>query len=191
MTTLLIGYGTLLYRASLGQSIGAEIAQAKQLTPVLIRDYRRLFNVRAEHYESTNRFGDGGIEIGAVNVEPAPGSSFNGVAMPVSTEELAILDLRERYYRRVTAPVYEFTSGECLGTGHFYAAETDSIWIERDPPRLLPRWQDVVWARSGAYEISPSFGRVYDATTYMADGKTLMVDFYREHLMEAGGPALP
>lgn len=57
--------------------------------------------------------------------------------------------------------------------------------------RLLPRWQDIVWARTGADAISHAFGQYYDATSYQADGKTLMIDFYRQYLPNAEDLALP
>lgn len=73
--TLLVGYGTLLYRGSLGQSIGATVAESKPSVPVIVRNYKRLFNVRPEHYQSSHKLNDAGIELGAMNVEPSTGSS--------------------------------------------------------------------------------------------------------------------
>lgn len=75
--------------------------------------------------------------------------------------------------------------------GHIYAADLGSKWVDRDIRQLLPRWQDIVWARTGTYAISHAFGQYYDATTYLADGETLMIDFYRQHLLNAEDLALP
>lgn len=189
--TLLVGYGTLLYRGSLGQSIGATMAESKPSVPVIVRDYKRLFNLRPEHYESSHKLNATGIELGSMNVEPSTGSTFNALAIPVNTLELEILDQRERYYRRVTAAVHDFSTREPVGLGHLYAAELGSKWLNNDVRELLPRWQDIIWARTGAYAISDKFGQYYDATTYMADGKTLMIDFYRRNLPNAEDLALP
>lgn len=189
--TLLVGYGTLLYRGSLGQSIGATAAESRPITPVIVRGYKRLFNVRPEHYQSSHKVNAAGIELGAMNVEPSSGSSFNAVAIPVNAGELEILDQRERYYRRATMPVHDFLTGDPVGPGHVYAAELGSNWVERDIRQLLPRWQDIEWARAGAYAISHAFGQSYDATTYLADGETLMIDFYRQHLSNPEDLALP
>jgi hypothetical protein len=189
--TLLVGYGTLLYRDSLGHSIGATPAESKLIVPVVVRDYKRLFNLRPEHYQSSHKLNAAGNELGAMNVEPSTGSSFNAVAIPVNLLELEILDRRERYYQRVTAPVHDFSTGGLVGLGHFYAAALGSHWLDREVRRLLPRWQDIVWARTGAYAISLAFGQYYDATTYLADGETLMIDFYRQHLPNAEELALP
>jgi hypothetical protein len=126
-----------------------------------------------------------------MNVEQSTGSTFNAVAIPVSALELETLDRRERYYRRFTAPLHDFATGQPVGLGHVYAAELGSEWLDRDVHQLLPRWQDIAWARTGAYAISHAFGQYYDATTYLADGKTIMIDFYRQHLPNPEDLALP
>lgn len=189
--SLLIGYGTLLYRGSLGQSIGAESSESKPIVPVIVRNFKRLFNVRPEHYESSHKLNAAGIELGAMNVKPSTGFSLNAVALPVNAHELEKLDQRERYYRRVTIPIHDFFTGEPLGLGHVYIADLESKWVDSDLHKLLPRWQDIVWARTGSYAISQAFGEYYDATTYLADGETLMIDFYRQHLPNAEDLALP
>ena len=60
----------------------------------------------------------------------------------------------------------------------------DSRWLVRNAETLLPLWRDIVYARVGAYRISEAFGKMYDKTTYFADGKTLMIDYYKAHLAE-------
>lgn len=185
---LVIGYGTLLYRASLGQTIGQAVAGQREMLPVLVRGFRRLFNLRPDHYVASHLWGRPGIENGAMNVEPADGQSLNGLAFQVTPEELAELDRRERYYDRLAAETYDFETGAPLGPGQIYSARLDARWIERDPERLLPLWRDVAWARAGAYAIGRSFGETFDRTTYLADGETLVVDRYREHLSPGEPP---
>ena len=180
-TVFLVGYGTLLDRASLGHTIG-DASSDKAMTPVWVRDYRRLFNLQPDHYEPSQQLDQEGSEAAAMNVEPAPGSEFNGLVFPVDVTELDALDERERYYRRAVVPIFEFGSGRPLGEGHLYTADVDARWIERDPQKLLPRWLDIVLARRGAYALSDAFGKAYDRTTFLADGRTLMVDHYADHL---------
>ena len=177
--TFLIGYGTLLHRGSLGDSIGAGAAHGKDVLPVVIRDHRRLFNLRPTHYTSSFMMGEAPIENAAMNVEPARGSEVNALAFPTSEEELERLDHRERYYARCPIEFFDFETEEVLGIGHVYRAAPDAPWLERDPSKLLPRWEDIVLARSAAYQISRRFGESFDATTYLADGETLMIDAYR------------
>ena len=63
-----------------------------------------------------------------------------------------------------------------------YCAAPDSQWVEDDNKKLLPNWRDIDYARRGAYGISEQFGKTYDETTYLADGQTLMLDFYKQIL---------
>ncbi len=179
---LLVGYGTLLHRGSLGQSIGGEAADEKDILPVRIRDYRRVFNLRPTHYPSSFKLSGEGIENAAMNVEVSPGAFFNALAFKVTSSELDILDERERYYERHVVPLFDFGTDAPIGEGHVYSSAPEARWIERDPQRLLPLWRDIVWARTGAYGVGEKFGREYDATTYLADGRTLMVDRYRHVL---------
>lgn len=180
--TLLVGYGTLLYQVSIGHSLGIEGVREKQFLPVLVNGYKRLFNLRATHYESSDRLSRDGLERAAMNVEPCHGARFNGVAFRVDQAELAILDQRECYYERRAAPVYHFATGQPVGEGQFYSSHPEASWIDRDPARLLPRWRDVLWSRRGAYDLGTAFGRTYDATTYLANGRDLVIDRYREIL---------
>jgi hypothetical protein len=183
METFLVGYGTLLYRKSLGSSIGADAAAEKKVIPVTIKDYRRLFNLRPDSYISTRMLSTEDIEAAAANVEPAKGHSFNGLGFSVTPEELVSLDKREAYYERQVVPLYAFDDDSTLvGEGHVYVSPLNARWINRDIEQLLPRFRDVIWARNGAYEISQAFGETYDATTYLADGTTLIGDLYGDKL---------
>jgi hypothetical protein len=179
---LLIGYGTLLNVTSLGRTLGLGAARSKSFTPVVIRGYLRLFNLRPDHYEPSFRFSPLPIEAAAMNVEPCPGASLNAVAFVVAEEELAALDRRERYYQRQQVPVHRFPDQVFLGQAAIYASSPDARWIQRDPKRLLPRWEDILEARAGCYALGLEFGRMFDATTYLGDGRTLVFDRYREHL---------
>lgn len=185
---LLVGYGTLLYRASLGHTIGETPAGERAMVPVVVENFRRLFNLRPDHYQSSELWGVPGIENGAMNVEPAAGIALNGLAFRVAPAELERLDRRERYYRRVEVELRRFDDGEPLGRGQIYSSRPDERWIERAPAVLLPLWRDVVWARAGAYAIGRRFGRMFDRTTYLADGATLVVDRYRDHLTPGEPP---
>lgn len=191
METYLIGYGTLLNRGSLGTSIGQSSARGKSLMSVVVRDYRRLFNLRPTHYETSHRLNSEPIENAAMNIERAPGLHFNGLAFRVKSEELERLDERERYYERQLVPMFSFETGKHVGEGHVYVSALDAPWIERDVAKLMPLWRDVVWAREGAYKISDQFGRDFDATTYLADGETFVFDRYGDLLQDVSDVAMP
>ena len=180
--SVLVGFGTLLLQESLGDTIGADGAKQKRFRPIVIKNYRRLFNLLPDHYTADNRLRNDDTEKGAANIEPAEGFSFNGLAYEVNTADLANLDQRERYYVRREVPYFDFLTDEPLGNCFVYESLPDARWIVRDNAQLLPLWRDIVYARVGAYRISEAFGKMYDESTFLADGKTKMVDFYKDHL---------
>lgn len=181
---VLVGFGTLLLQESLGDTIGADGAKTKRFRPVIIQNYRRLFNLLPDHYPAivVNKLRENQSEVAAANVEPAEGITFNGLAYEVDANDLENLDKRERYYQRQEVEYSDFYTGEPLGKCFVYESDPNARWIERSVEKMLPLWRDIVYARVGAYRIGDDFGKYYDATTYLADGKTLLVDFYREHL---------
>ncbi len=183
-SVLMAGYGTLLLRESLGDTVSQESAGEKEFIPIVVQGCKRLFNLIPDHYPAEDRIGRGLIEKAAANTKFAEGHSFNAVAFRVKTSELEMLDKRERYYKRMSAPCTEFFSKRELGECYFYMSEPDERWIENDIDKLLPFWRDVVYARVGSYRISEEFGKLYDATTWMADGETRVVDYYKDYLAE-------
>lgn len=175
---VIVGFGTLLLQESLGDTVGAK----KKFTPIIVKNYRRLFNLLPDHYEADNRLRNDDTEIGAANIEPAEGFEFNGLSFEANASDLESLDQRERYYKRSVVPYCDFETGEDLGMCHVYESPLDARWLVRDNSKLLPLWRDIVYARVGAYRISEAFGKMYDATTYLADGQTLLVDYYKDYL---------
>ncbi len=88
--------------------------------PVIVKNYRRLFNLQPDHYKADNRLRHNNTEIGAANIEPAQGLCFNGLSFEANTSDLGLLDKRERYYNRSVVPFYDFETGEELGECHVY-----------------------------------------------------------------------
>lgn len=181
---VLVGYGTLLLQESLGHTVGADGAKTKKYKPIIIKNYRRLFNLLPDHYEADNRLFSDGREKGAANIEPAQGSQFNGLCFEADANDLENLDKRERYYKRSIVPYFDFETGAALGECHVYESPLDARWLLRDTEKLLPLWRDIVYARVGAYRISEAFGKMYDETTFLADGKTRLIDYYKNHLKD-------
>lgn len=178
----MVGFGTLLLQESLGDTVGSH--KKKKFNPVVVKNYKRLFNLLPDHYEAYNYLRTNGTERGAANIEPAQGFQFNGLSFEANASDLKSLDQRERYYKRSEVLHFDFETGEELGWCYVYESPLDARWLVRKNTDLLPLWRDIVYARVGAYRISENFGKMYDATTYMADGQTLMVDYYKDYLQK-------
>lgn len=168
MKALVVGYGTLLSRESLALSLGAAALDERRFVPVWIDGYRRLFNVRPSFYRGAAP----AAAEAALNLERADGARCNALAFLVSLDELAALDDRERGYERVVVPLRTFESAQPFGRAFAYIAPPDSPWIERDASRLLPLPRDLAWARSGARAVGPEFLAQFEATTFLADGRS-------------------
>ncbi len=210
-----IGYGTLLNRASLARTVGPEAARQARFLPVWVEGYQRLFNLRPDHYQASLQVSPLPIEVGAANLMPMAEARFNGVLFTLGPESLDVLHERERYYERVTARATPFSGTVAGWGGHppvapiapasprtppppeplealIYVGRPDSPWVApwlgAGPDRLLPLWRDLVLARGSAYRIGPEFGRAFDATTYLADGVTRAVTWYGERLPDPLDP---
>ena len=185
MKYLIGGYGTLLYQGSLNKSLKREKKTKKKIIqyfPYTVKDYQRLFNLRAPHYNSSTKISRDLIENAAANVKKNKKFSFNGLCFYVTEKELMELDKREKYYDRVKTMFYDFETGEELEEGFIYVSnEKNKHLIDTSVETLLPCWPDISMARSGAYIISDEFGKAYDNTTFLADGKTLAIDFYKKN----------
>jgi len=62
---VLVGYGTLLLQESLGDTVGQDGAKQKKFRPIIVKNYRRLFNLLPDHYKADNRLFQDDREIGA------------------------------------------------------------------------------------------------------------------------------
>jgi hypothetical protein len=195
---LLVGYGTLMSRDSVAGTVG-DSAMRKPFLPVVVSGYQRLFNLRPDKYQPSFFRTDQPLEVAAMNVTPLDGARFNGLAFPVTDDDLAALDERERYYERVWVPILAFEgrreaegryvaqrSPISLGNAWVYSAGPDAPAVFDASDGFLPHWRDVVVAREGAYAVSEVFGKMFDQTTYMPDGRTLVAEEYRDDLPDPG-----
>lgn len=182
MPVYIVGYGTLLYSNSIADTIG-ESARSKSYTPVIVKGFKRLFNLLPLHYKPSFRISDLPVERAAANVVACDGAYFNGLAFPVDEEELIELDKRESSYDRLEVKIYDFSSMKSIGDAFVYSANHLRATLT-DDASFLPDWIDISWARTGAYSISHEFGVMYDQTTYLADSRTLVVDEYASNLDE-------
>lgn len=179
MAVYIVGYGTLLYTESVGDTIGST-ANKKIYKPVIVSGFKRLFNILPSHYKPSFKISELPIERAAANIIESGTSHFNGLAFEVSNTELQAIDKREQHYNRIEAEIFEFDSRKSMGYAFVYAAKETQAILTNDP-FYLPDWIDIQWARTGAYRYGKMFGEMYDRTTYLADGKTLVMDRYKNY----------
>jgi hypothetical protein len=179
-----VGYGTLMLRPSLGDTIGPEAALRTELIPVRVEGFRRLYNLGPDHYQPSSRLSAEGNERAAANVRSEPEAWFNGLAFAVDQAMLEALDRRERGYRRVGAALEQFETGESLGDGFLYLFPPRDPQVIDDPALLLPRWLDLHYARFGAYAASEAFGQAFDRSSFLADGATPVLQPFTHLLKE-------
>lgn len=175
----LLGFGTLINKESFLETVPNFNKSNQTTIPVLIKEFRRVFNVCPKHYKPSFKWSNDPIEIAAMNIEKYHKSSINGLAYRIQEHELKVLDKRELYYDRITVPLMDFRSKKNIGKGYAYIAPSNSKWINNSSAeKLLPRWEDVVLAREGAYSVNKKFGEFFDKTTFLADRKTLVCNYY-------------
>jgi len=180
MAIHIVGYGTLLYTESVGNTIGTS-ASGKTYAPVIVSGFKRLFNLLPSHYKPSFKISDLPVEKAAANIIPVVTNHFNGLAFEVSESELEEIDKRERHYDRIEVEIYAFGSEKFKGNAFVYAAKKSQLALTNDAT-YLPDWIDIQWARTGAYRYGEAFGKMYDQTTYLADGKTLVMERYKKYL---------
>jgi cation transport regulator ChaC len=104
------GFGSLVALDSLARYLGRDPFAADEVTRCRLGDHRRRWNVARDnredladhpHYVCAVSGERLAVFVTAVNIRPAPGHAVNGVAFRVTDDHLAVLDRRERNYRRI------------------------------------------------------------------------------------------
>jgi hypothetical protein len=104
------GFGSLVGLDALAQFLSRSPFEAGEAYSCRLRDHRRLWNIARDNafdYPGRPHYVDeDGVRLDAfvtaVNIRPAPGQTVNGVVFPVTEENLALLDIREGNYDRIT-----------------------------------------------------------------------------------------
>lgn len=113
MRTFIIGYGSLMNRASLNRTL----PQVKNIEPIYLNNYIRSWNALENQtvtYSTTY-----------VGIDKAPGKMTNGVIFQIEKEFIKTLDKREFLYSRTKVDIkdIEFTSNS------FDINTEDEVWI--------------------------------------------------------------
>lgn len=96
-TVYLFGYGSLMCPDSVARTLGRKV-DTDQLTPVWLNGHQRAWSV---HDMARFDEEDNPRPTAFLNISPHAGRRCNGIAIPISVEDLDGFDQRERSYRRV------------------------------------------------------------------------------------------
>ncbi len=158
----LIGYGSLLSH----KSFHTEATNTRVIGPVIVKGYKRIFNI------SETKAGDSDV----LNLKKSKGSEFNGLLFEVDDEELERLSIREEGYNLEEVECYDFKTGKELGK----AITCIDYYILIDRKKGLPERSYFILCREAAYQISQSFGKKWDETTFTSTGEKI-AEWIKKH----------
>ena len=146
-----VGYGSLISHESLKETV-----RNKKFTPVIVKGYKRIFNLI-----------DGKKDV--LNIVKDKDSKFNGVLFSVDESELKKLIKRELEYSMEKVEVYNFKTNKKIGKAFTFI----DYFLDIDDGKITPNKSYFLLCREAAYHISNDFGEMWDKTTFTSDGKQI------------------
>jgi len=146
-----VGYGSLISHNSLKETI-----KDKKFTPVIVKGYKRVFNLV-----------DGKADV--LNLVKDKNSSFNGVLFSVEEKELKRLIKRELEYNMEQVDIFDFKTGKKIGQAFTFI----DYFLDLDNGKKLPDKSYLILCREAAYHISEEFGKFWDKTTFLSSGENI------------------
>ena len=148
MRTFIIGYGSLLKRASLNRTL----PQVKEIEPIYLKNYKRSWNAN-ENITPT-------LATTYLGINKCDDSKMNAIIFELERDFLELLDKREFLYDRVEVALIdiEFT------TSKFEISEEDKIWFYLTTNPYKPSSENPIIQSyvdtciAGAFEIESEFG---------------------------------
>ncbi|MBR9703409.1 gamma-glutamylcyclotransferase [Candidatus Woesearchaeota archaeon] len=150
----IVGHGSLMNISSFKKTLSE-----RELIPVTIPGFRRVFNITSSHAQHRN----------ILNVTHDPDCVLNAVLFSVNEEEYLKLKKREERYEEEMVSVYCFKTGKELDKATiFIDYRTD---IDHDQQLPDPHYLQV--CRDGARSFGADFLKRFDETTFLLSGISL------------------
>jgi len=143
---------------------------------VIVKGWRRIFNKVASRSVWRKYIKEN--EKATLNVEKEKNSYFNGIVYEVSDKEFSKLVEREQDYHIEKVDVYDFESSKKLFAAFIFVSNEknkDGEKILRNDIKPIREYLEI--CRNGAYAWGERFGKEFDKTTFLADGKTTIQEF--------------
>jgi len=166
MRTFIIGYGSLLKRASLNRTL----PQVKEIEVIYLKNYKRSWSAN-ENITPT-------LATTYLGIKKCDDSKMNAIIFEVEKDFLKLLDKREFLYDRVEVQVNDIE----FITSKFEITEKDTIWIylttnPHKPSKKTPIIQSYIdTCIAGALEIEQEFKMENFAKDFIE-----MTDDWSEH----------
>jgi len=174
----MVGYGSLLNPESAARTI---VSESTQRHPCLAFGCRRIYNYRMSDRALVERYDSSPDSPyrAALNVRLTDtlDDYINGILITLDASDVAALTKREYGYDLCPVAALDWDNRE---NGDPYIAyvlvapdEASIKKYQKADPTILPQPGYVEICKSGAASISPEFLKVFNASTYLADGETL------------------
>ena len=161
----IIGYASMINEESLAKTI-----KPREFKEVLIKGYKRIFNQRAYRLRQYNADPKQN-RVAIANAVPQENSYFNAVMFEVDDYEFEKLMIREKacHTKKVTAELKNMEKAEAV----MFVGNKVHEGTEMASNDYLPIELYLKRCRQGAYEVSEEFGKQWDETTFIGDGRTI------------------
>lgn len=132
-------------------------ARVRKFIPVIVKGYKRVFNLVSDK----NAGGD------ILNLEQNMKYFFNGIMFEVDEDELRKIKEREDDYNFIETAAYDLKEKKKFSPCFI---SVDFI-VGIDHKKQNPDKSYFVLCREAAYHINKEFGKLWDETTFLSNGK--------------------
>jgi hypothetical protein len=169
MSLAVFGYGSLVSRASIAETLGRE---APPPIPARLRGWRRrwsIYRVNTAHEKVFERVdGEPFEHVVGLNIERAPDTTEaewpNGALIELTTAELERLDLRERRYDRVDVTESVVADGVSFDRVYAFTAK-EGHFASQTPPNAIIMATYVAACEAAFNQLGPDAWERFMATT--------------------------
>jgi hypothetical protein len=167
----IVGYGSLMDQQKL---------KFNDFKLVKVKGWQRIFNrISLSHFWKKNRIKN---KIAVLNIIKRPGYYFNAVAYKIEKNELEKLFKREVGYYIAKVETYEFdTNKKFKECKIFISNKKDKQNVIIFKKGILPIPSYINLCRKTAYSYNKKFGKEFDVTTFLVDGKVKIDTFFKKN----------
>ncbi len=166
-TIKIIGFGGHLDKNSLFKTISE-----RKIEICWVKGYKRIFNIRASKFKSVKEGGDM-IKTAILNMQPKENAEANAIVFDANQDEFERLKIRNKSYYVKEVPFYDYKTKEESGKAVLFIGKKMRHGERAVEDDILPLPKYFERVRDAAYNISKKFGKEFDKTTFVGDGRVV------------------